>query len=268
MEFNAGDSYVIFEKNTWMSDPVLKDMDIDGTFEEDFNYRSPSFAAPYSKNFVISDTVTQTEWFILIKAGSSNGNGVMTPNIDYLFDNIALKDLGVDDIAPTAPVNLAANEAGDTITWDASVDNIGVAAYKIYDGETEVKTITAKAAGNLYAFSDLTEGDHTLGVVAVDQSGNESAMSTVDVNIVIESIENNEVDYFSIYPNPSTGIVNIITRTSAMVTLEVYDITGKMIISKDFTKDYQLDLSGAYSGLYFILLKTKDGVQVEKLILQ
>jgi hypothetical protein len=263
MEFNAGNSYVIYDRHSWKGGPPYNNLDVDGTFENDFD-----FSGPYSKMFVIPDTVTQTEWFVLIKAGSDNGAGATTPNIEYLFDNISLMDLGVDEEAPTAPVNLAADEAGTTITWDASTDNIGVATYTIYDGETEVATITAKETGNSYTFTDLAVGAHTLGVAANDQSGNESAMSTVDVEIVEVSVKDTEFDYFSVYPNPSTGIINIITNTSAKVTSEVYDITGKMIMTKDFTKDYQLDLSGTHSGLYFILLKTKDGIQVEKLILQ
>lgn len=264
-EFGAGDSYVLYEKNTWMNDPVFKDMDIDGTFEDDFNYRSPSFSAPYSKNFVIPDTVTQTEWYVLIKAGSDNGNGVTTPDINYLFDEISMMDLGVDDEAPSDPSNLAADAA--TLTWDASTDNIGVYMYMLYDGDTEVGSVAAKETDNTYTFSDLTEGTHTLGVVATDQSGNESAKVTVDTDIVI-SVEDNHTDYFTLYPNPSTGIVNIVTQSSAIATLEVYNMTGKLIMTEDFTGNYRLDLTDANSGLYFIYLKTEEGVQIEKLILQ
>lgn len=264
MEFNAGDAYVIYERNSWMSAPN-NDLDIDTTFETGFNYRSPSFDAPYSKNFVIADTVTQTEWWVLIKAGSSNGDGVTTPDINYLFDEIAMMDLGVDEEAPTDPSNLAAD--GATITWDASNDNIGVFHYILYDGDTEVASIAAKETDNTYTFTGLAEGTHTLGVVAIDQSGNESGMSTVDSDIVI-SVKDNQIDFFSIYPNPSTGIVNIVTNTSNVATLEVYNMTGKLIMSEDFTKDYLLEMSDANSGLYFIFLKTEEGVQVEKLILQ
>jgi predicted secreted protein len=264
-EFGAGDAYVIYEKNTWMSDPIFKDMDIDGTFEDDFNYKANSFDAPFTQNFVIADTVTQTEWWVLIKAGSSNGDGVATPDINYLFDEISLMDLGIDTESPTDPSNLAAD--GSTLTWDASTDNIGVFHYVLYDGETMIASIAAKETDNTYTFAGLTEGTHTLGVMATDQSGNESDMVTVDTEIVI-SVEDNKLDYFTLYPNPTTGIVNILTNSSAIATLEVYNMTGKLIMTTDFTKDYRLDLTDVNSGLYFIYLKTEDGVQVEKLILQ
>jgi hypothetical protein len=265
-EFNASDSYVIYERNTWMVAPY-NNMDVDGTFEDDFNYRSPSFAAPYSRNFVISDTVTQTEWFVLIKAGSSNGNGVLTPDINYLFDEISLTDLGVDTEAPTAPANLAADEAGTTITWDASTDNIGVFKYKISDGATDVATTNAKATGNTYTFTDLTEGAHTLGVVATDQSGNESGKSTVDVNIVL-SVENNEAEYFTVYPNPSEGIVNITTESNSLTTLEVYTITGKLIASYGFNSKFVLDMRTAGAGLYILYLKSEGHVDISRLIIE
>jgi len=262
MEFNAANAYVIYERNTWMVAPY-NDMDIDGTFEDDFNFRG----APYSKNFVIADTVTQTEWFVLIKAGSSNGNGVLVPNIDYLFDEISLTDLGIDEEAPSAPGNLAADAAGTTITWDASTDNIGVYKYKVSDGTTEVATINAKAADNSYTFADLTEGAHTLGVVATDQSGNESSKSTVDVEIVL-SVENNEIDYFTVYPNPSEGIVNITTESNSLATLEVYTITGKLLATYEFDSEFVLDMRTAGAGLYILYLKSEGKVDISRLIIE
>lgn len=118
---------------------------------------------------------------------------------------------------------------------------------------------------NTYTFADLADGAHTLGVVAADQTGNESTMSTIDIAV---SIEDNNLDFFSLYPNPSTGIVNIVTNTSSTVVLEVYNMAGKLIMTQDFTKECQLNLFDVNKGMYFIYLKTEDGVQVEKLILQ
>jgi cytoskeletal protein RodZ len=173
----------------------------------------------------------------------------------------------LDKEAPTAPGNLTADEAGTTLTWDPSTDNIAVNTYILYDGNIAVDTIYAKATGNSYTYSDLAAGTHTLGVVAGDNYWNKSAKSTVDVEIVT-SVEHNAISHFSMFPNPSTGIVNIVTKSSTNATLEVYNMTGKLIMTLDFTKDCQLDLTDANSGLYFIYLKTEDGVQVEKLILQ
>ncbi len=88
-EFSAGDAYVIYEMNSWMS-PPYDSLDIDGTFEDNFNLRGAE-----SNTFLIPDTVTETTWYVLIKAGSANTAGSTTPTIEYLFDNISLVDLGV-----------------------------------------------------------------------------------------------------------------------------------------------------------------------------
>ena len=263
-EFAAGDAYVIYERNVWMAEPY-NNMDIDGTFEDDFNFRG----APYSKKFVIADTVTQTEWFILIKCGSSNGDGVATPDINYLFDEISLKDLGVDMMAPTAPANLTADSTGTKISWDPSLDNVGVSSYIIYNGETEVATRTALETNNTYTFSDLAEGSHTLGVVASDQSGNLSEMATVDVEIAIEeSLENHTLNSFAVYPNPSTGQVNIVGNETGEASLEIYTLTGKMVYSSQIYDDLQIDMTSMDKGIYMLYLKTDEDVQIEKLILQ
>lgn len=260
-EFGSGDAFVLYAKNSWMA-PPYNDLDIDGTFEENFNYQGGT----YTKKLTIPNTVTNTDWYVLIKAGSANGNGVATPNIEYLFDNISLLDLGIDKEAPSAPANLAADK--DTITWDASTDNIGVYTYILYDGATAVDTISAIDTVNTYTFTNLTAGTHTLGVVAADQSGNESTMSTVDIDIIDVGIKANTISEFAIFPNPSTGIVTIESDLSTATTLEVYSITGKLIMSDEFTGSYRLDMTKTNSGLYLIYLKTINGVQVEKLILR
>ncbi|MFC2138979.1 sugar-binding protein, partial [Bacteroidota bacterium] len=108
-EFGAGDAFVIYARNSWMAAPD-SNLDIDGTFEDDF-----VLTGSKSSTFLIPDTVTETDWYVLIKAGSSNTAGAAVPTMEYLFDNISLVDLGV--------VN-----SGLTIENDVDIVNIADAA--------------------------------------------------------------------------------------------------------------------------------------------
>ncbi|PNQ74628.1 glycosyl hydrolase [Hanstruepera neustonica] len=76
---------------------------------------------------------------------------------------------------------------------------------------------------------------------------------------------------FVIYPNPSNGIFNIKTVTSELFDLNVYDISGKQILSNrklsSGSDSYQLDLRSFASGVYFLEINTSNTTTTKKLIL-
>lgn len=61
---------------------------------------------------------------------------------------------------------------------------------------------------------------------------------------------------FSIYPNPTKGIMKINIETDIRIEdirLELYDIYGKKLIDRNFvSKDVEIDITGAVSGHYFM----------------
>jgi subtilisin family serine protease len=87
-------------------------------------------------------------------------------------------------------------------------------------------------------------------------------ISSVDDNLSI----NNK---YKIYPNPSTGVVNIISNTAENFEIQVLDKNGKTVINPSFNKDFnniRLDISKLSSGIYYILLKSNTSLVVEKLV--
>lgn len=75
-----------------------------------------------------------------------------------------------------------------------------------------------------------------------------------------------------VYPNPSDGLftVNVTDISSEEVQLKVFNITGKTIFAADKLQDteFQLDLRQQAKGIYFLQLKTKNIVRIEKLIIE
>ncbi|MEQ8626922.1 M4 family metallopeptidase [Ekhidna sp.] len=93
---------------------------------------------------------------------------------------------GGDTEAPTAPTNLAASNVTETtltLNWSASTDNVGVSGYDVYQGSTNIGTVTATTAN----VTGLTAGtSYTFTVTAKDAAGNESAASNA-VNVTTQS---------------------------------------------------------------------------------
>ncbi|MDP2175170.1 MAG: T9SS type A sorting domain-containing protein, partial [Bacteroidota bacterium] len=74
----------------------------------------------------------------------------------------------------------------------------------------------------------------------------------------------------NVYPNPSTGIVNIDLKGAMTqnATLEVFNAMGQKVLSQIYTDavgKFEIDLSGNAKGVYNIKLIV-DGQVVSKLI--
>lgn len=75
---------------------------------------------------------------------------------------------------------------------------------------------------------------------------------------------------FFIYPNPSNDIFNIKFGTPTNFNLNVFDITGKTIISKKIDSSqnaYELDMSNFSPGIYILNIEKNDLFKTKKLIL-
>jgi hypothetical protein len=79
----------------------------------------------------------------------------------------------------------------------------------------------------------------------------------------------------NIYPNPTSEIINIAFNISETdyINLLLFDINGQLVKTIDQgqkitgTYSYQIDLSQQNSGIYFVVLKTKERKYLQKIIL-
>jgi len=75
---------------------------------------------------------------------------------------------------------------------------------------------------------------------------------------------------FSIYPNPTTGYINIKSLDKIDGSIKIYDYLGKKIIEKesDGVNQHSINLSNYPDGMYFINIKSKKGSFTKKIILK
>lgn len=100
---------------------------------------------------------------------------------DIAVDDLSLTvvDAGADTQAPTAPTNLSASnieETSLTLNWDSSSDNVGVTGYNVYQGSTNLGSVSGLSAN----ITGLTENTtYNFSVRATDAAGNVSNSSNV-----------------------------------------------------------------------------------------
>jgi len=98
-------------------------------------------------------------------------------------------------------------------------------------------------------------GTHTITYTYNDGVCTSTASQTVTVT-VCTGIDERAITGLTIYPNPSTGVINI----QSAGEVQIINTIGEIILR---TTDNQIDLSGYGKGIYFV----KAGSTVKKLIL-
>ncbi len=163
----------------------------------------------------------------------------------------------------------------------AGTNGPGPKEFKIQYKIGESGTWTDVTAGLVTTANDWTTGvtedialptecnDETLVYIRWVMASNTSIIDT-DVesdgkskidNIVIKGeaatgIIPSAINELSIYPNPSTGIINIHSIENTM-NIKIFDITGKEILNSDLNSScFQFDLSDQAKGIYVIKIQT------------
>ena len=90
------------------------------------------------------------------------------------------------------------------------------------------------------------EADFFVAKLANSECG--SGLSTDDFNALS----------FNVYPNPTTGIINVET-TEQLSSYTIYDATGRVVRERMFDSSNQINLENTSNGVYFIRIVTVEG---------
>jgi hypothetical protein len=73
---------------------------------------------------------------------------------------------------------------------------------------------------------------------------------------------------FNIYPIPATNNLTIEAQNNDFTSLNLVDVTGKVILKKEFTQSTSLDVSHIAKGMYYLNLKTVEGKLTKQIIIE
>ena len=73
----------------------------------------------------------------------------------------------------------------------------------------------------------------------------------------------------TVYPNPTTEKIYLLQNTSGEIEISLFDVYGKQsgATFKSRTQKTEMDLSGLTMGIYFVQVKTDDGIATKKIII-
>ncbi|HMQ48691.1 MAG TPA: T9SS type A sorting domain-containing protein [Saprospiraceae bacterium] len=101
------------------------------------------------------------------------------------------------------------------------------------------------------------EGTTTLGGICFDN------LTSYDDEEVINSINTPAIEGWKIYPNPTSGQINIL-GLSQVNTVFIYDVNGRLV--KMEANATSLDVSDLSSGLYVLRIQSNQGLYIAKFL--
>jgi hypothetical protein len=192
---------------------------------------------------------------IKITSGFNNGDGNNQNDFGVWYKNAEFYDLTVF------------NRFG-TIIFDETNQNLPISQPAIiWNGENS-SNLDLEAGTYFFILtlhSSCGNSSTTSGEVTIFSSVNK-----LSENVEIESSVGNK-PFFSIYPNPNSGTVNLKGTQGFILSYELVSILGKSILSFDCSiesDEYIINMHGLPKGIYFLKINTKDGIKFERIIYQ
>jgi hypothetical protein len=102
-----------------------------------------------------------------------------------------------------------------------------------------------------------------------DIIGSSQIYYVIEYDSIPNSIEGVEQNNIEIYPNPAIDEVNINNVDFEFNTAEIFDITGKLIISTELNSGNNIiNIAKLESGIFIIKLSNEESTKVKKLIIE
>ena len=202
-----------------------------------------------------NNDIDQNDWLIT-KALNCSGANQLKINFDVLYNGngtkpqLFYKSLNKDENSTTGWIELNYSLGTEENKWysinEITINNPGDIIYFAFNS-------TQKANEGIYFLLD------NFSVKVVTTSSKKIAKPEID---------------FKVYPNPITNqsVISFQTQTSGKVNLSVFDIHGRKItniLNKNLpagTYNYSLSKNLPSDGIYFLRLKTQEGISTRKII--
>ena len=213
-----------------------------------------------------------------IDGGSSDNSGSYSVSIDINFfdcSNIGENEVTLTVIDPyensdtcIAIVTIEDNmepeiNCPENQTLQAGADGTTILPDFVLNNEV---TATDNCSENLIIIQDpiageaIGVGSNTITFETTDDQGNSSSCS---FEIEVLPFLNNDDHYFinglSIYPNPSSNLVTVNSKTDVLTSISIFDISGKQILSINTinSETKTLDISNFTNGIYFMTINSE-----------
>ncbi|MCL2434980.1 MAG: T9SS type A sorting domain-containing protein [Lentimicrobiaceae bacterium] len=162
------------------------------------------------------------------------------------------------------------NQSSIQLQWSCSADNQLIRGHHVY--RNNMRITNALLTDTLYLDENLPVGNYEYYVIAYYTNGCSDTSNYVEETIGVGIKEVRELEEVSLFPNPTTGIVEIAGQARNDVrNIEIFDVYGCMVetrhaLSLRNGNTITVDISHFPTGAYFVRIATEQGVVVRKVV--
>jgi len=176
----------------------------------------------------------------------------------------------VEDIDKDGDLDILCSDDGGVIRYYENIGTVDVPDFK-----TPVLNPFGLSTYGVFASNTLADidNDGDLDLFIGDNTGDIYFYQNLQINVGIENVSSNL--NLSVYPNPTDGIVNIISQdqSNENVNLSVVNILGEVVYSDDLGKlagnqAISVDLNDLPSGVYIVKLESQLGTYSQKITIK
>lgn len=161
------------------------------------------------------------------------------------------------NLITTKDYNIIVNRSNEIFQITASIDESGLLGGVIDPPEgvtliSKGNSLTYTIEPNiLHKVKSVVVDDVDLGPLTSYTFSNVTSNHTIVIKFVdiTDGIENTEISQLSVYPNPTTGLVKIENYTLGVEPIQLYDISGKMVLE---TRDMSFNIAHLSAGVYVL----------------
>jgi len=162
-------------------------------------------------------------------------------------------------VTPSPTADFTFNDSGLTVDFTNNSTNADTYSWSFGDGNSDNTTDPT------HTYS--TDGGY---IACLTASTNAGCTSTVCDTVVVSTvgIESNNLSLIKVYPNPASNVVTINSNSTQLLTIEIVNVIGEIVLSSTVNGKKTIELESLVSGTYFIVINTGEQKEIVKLIKQ
>lgn len=223
--------------------------------------------SPGSGSWIDASGITSVTSVYTINSAAFTLNGT---KFRCLITNICSPDTLSDSVVLTVNIPPTINLGHDTtILQSSSITLDAGSGFSNYHWSDNSSDQTLTIVG-----SSVLPGPHLYTVTVTDNNS-----CTGSDNIVITVVDDSGIELFgnngrlSVYPNPTSGILNIDVFGHSVYNMKVINTLGSVVFEKEMESSeiglkYSFDMSGLGDGIYFIRFEYVNELIFKKIIIQ
>jgi hypothetical protein len=194
----------------------------------------------------------------------------------YTNDCISAKSNHVEETIYIDPCDYEITLASEIVNrnsillqWSHNAAPVLIEGYQVYKNQSLINN--ELLTETTYLDENLTNGTYQYFIVAYFTNDCDTIVSntveeTIELGIDQLRITNYKIQVF---PNPTTGELNVTCHSSLVTNIEVYDVYGRKLSSHHLiptSSHYLINISHLQAGLYFVRITTEKGMVTKKVV--